>query len=57
VKKKRKKTTAGAKSRDKARAQNRGKKKSARTGNTLRVALRLHEQDVPVVPLYGEVAG
>jgi ParB-like chromosome segregation protein Spo0J len=55
VKKKRKRTKAGAKSRDKARVQNTGEKKSAWTGSALRVALRLHEQEVLAVPLYGEV--
>jgi hypothetical protein len=40
-----------------SRSQKTHKKKSAWTGNALRVALRLLEQNVPVGPLYGEVDG
>jgi ParB-like chromosome segregation protein Spo0J len=58
VKKKRKKTTAGAKSRDKARSLNTGKNKQpSGSGSALRVALRLAAEDVPLVPRYGKVNG
>jgi hypothetical protein len=40
-----------------SRSRNTHKKKPAGPDNALRVALRLHEQDVPVGPLYGEVNG